>query len=90
MAMVFYLILSESMTAFSHFKLISSQSNVSLIRGQLEEKNNSFIIEFENNLALERRLKSSKLINYLMKLEGLVLEMTEVEKSILECHLITE
>ncbi len=73
-AMIFYLILNEILTLYSHNNLISGEVK-NCIRGKFNEQKELIIIEFTINLEKATNIHSSKLIGHLLNLENLELEM---------------
>jgi signal transduction histidine kinase len=70
MSMILYLILSELMTSFAHERLIS-QSNLSLMSGEILEFSNQIIVKLEQDFEYEDKLAQSKLIQHLLLFEKL-------------------
>ncbi len=68
MSMIFYLILSELMTAFAHERLIT-QSNISAMCGEVLEFNNQIMMKLDHDFEYEDKLAQSKLIQHLLVFE---------------------
>lgn len=71
-AMVFYLILSEVLTLFSHRRLIAGQDHAPIL-AKISQYDDRVEIEFNEGLNLEERLNNSKLMSQLLDMEGLSL-----------------
>lgn len=65
--MIFYLIISEVMTYFSHHRLVVGRID-NLLKGKFIEKKNSLEIEFDSSFNIEKILETSRLIQYLVDL----------------------
>lgn len=73
LVMVFYLILSESLTSFSHHRLISGldqKLSFNLIETPFE-----FSLQFLPKLEIKERLLGMKLLNHLIELQNLKMEI---------------
>jgi hypothetical protein len=74
-SMIFYILLSETMTSFAHLKLImSDEEKNDVIEGHIVESNRSLKIEVNHGLDLASKLISSKLIQHLLDIENLKIE----------------
>lgn len=71
--MIFYLLLSEVMTAKAHHNLVVGESalNKNFISGRVIEKKDSLIIDLDDDLRLDKKLKEIKLIQHLVELESM-------------------
>lgn len=75
-SMMFYLILNEILTSFSHHKLVSgAQDNV--LKGRFSEHPTKIIIEMEKGFRFQKGLDESKLIQHLLDLLGISLQVEE-------------
>lgn len=77
-AMVFYLILSEVMTSFSHHKLLGGNESNS-VNGIVYEYDDRVEIEFSDNFDFASRINNSKLIWQLVEMEGLGLHVSSTK-----------
>lgn len=75
-SMMFYLILNEILTSFSHHKLVSgAQDNV--LKGHFHEHPTKIIIEMEKEFRFQKGLDESKLIQHLLDLLGISLQVED-------------
>lgn len=74
LSMMFYLILNEILTSFSHHKLISSDKT-NLLTGQFSESSSKVIIEMDKKFSFEKNINDSKLIQHLLDLVGMSLQV---------------
>jgi hypothetical protein len=65
LAMIFYLILGEVITAYSHYLLIAGDSSM-LIEGSLYESENEIRLKFAKDFELKKQITDSKLIKHLV------------------------
>ncbi|MCO4792176.1 MAG: hypothetical protein KC493_00585 [Bacteriovoracaceae bacterium] len=79
-SMIFYLIMNEVLTSFSHLNLISSEDSKGTKQGEFQESSDEVLITFKQDLQDLSNLKQSKLIKHL--LENQSLEMTILPKGI--------
>ena len=77
-SMIFYLILNEILTSFSHLNLISNNEGKGSAFGSYTETEDEIQISFEDDLQDVTALKNSKLIKHL--LENQTIEMTITKK----------
>lgn len=68
LSMIFYLIFSELMTAFSHHKLVANNDGP-VISGQVMEFSNQISIKLDNEFDFQNKIIQSKLITHLLKFE---------------------
>lgn len=78
LSMIFYLILSELMTAFAHERLISDAS-VSAMRGEVLELSNQIVMKLDYDFEYEEKLAQSKLIQHLLVFEKLEINFLSKE-----------
>ncbi len=75
-SMVFYLILSELLTSFSHHQLVAGKESGQIIIA-IAQYEDRVEIEFMDNLAISERINQSKLISQLVDIEGMSLYVDE-------------
>ncbi|MCP4912562.1 MAG: HAMP domain-containing histidine kinase [Oligoflexia bacterium] len=71
-SMIFYLLFSEVLTQFGHYRLIENTGN--LLKAKITELERKIEISFTKQIKVLDSIKSSKLIQYLLEREGLFLE----------------
>lgn len=77
-SMIFYLILSDLMTAFSHHRLIVDEENSeSIIKGKLIESAEKIEFSLVDKIQFSSNFKSSKLLNFLVSLERFSIEFED-------------
>lgn len=76
MAMIFYLIMNELITALSHFRLVTQQ-NIPTLKGQLCEEQDQIIFTLSEDFPFEEKIRQSKLIYHLLKFEKIELEFNQ-------------
>ena len=71
--MIFYLLLSEVMTAKAHHNLVVGDlaDNRKFISGRVIESEKTLVIDLDDNLRLNEKLKEIKLIQHLVELENM-------------------
>lgn len=75
-SMMFYLILNEILTSFSHHKLISNDEDT-VLRGTFYESPNKVVIEMEKDFNFQKSISESKLIQHLLDLVGMSLQVEQ-------------
>lgn len=78
LSMVFYLILTELMTAFAHERLIA-QSSVLAMSGEVLEFSNQIVMKLDYDFEYEEKLAQSKLIQHLLIFEKLEINFLQKE-----------
>lgn len=76
LSMMFYLILNEILTSFSHHKLVSRDEDNVLV-GSLSEGATKIIIEMEKDFNFYKSIEESKLIQHLLDLLGMSLQVEQ-------------
>ncbi len=76
LAMVFYLVLGEIITAFSHYLLVSHTDNKTL-NGEIIENKNYIEIKLYQDFEYKNQITDSKLIQHLVRYLGLDLTLDE-------------
>lgn len=74
MSMIFYLILGELLTNFSHQNLVELK-NSQKIEGQAQENSDHFVLLLPKNITLNDTFYSSKLITHLLESQKMTLEV---------------
>jgi len=85
MSMIFYLILSELMTAFAHDRLIN-QSHISAMCGEVLEFSNQIVIKLDHDFEYEDKLVQSKLVQHLLVFEKLEINFLRNEIRLIYKH----
>lgn len=75
-SMMFYLILNETLTSFSHHKLISNDDDT-VLRGTFYESPNKVVVEMEKDFDFQKSISESKLIQHLLDLVGMSLQVEQ-------------
>ncbi|MFT6069830.1 MAG: signal transduction histidine kinase [Bacteriovoracaceae bacterium] len=75
-SMMFYLILNEILTSFSHHKLVSGAED-NVLKGHFYEHPTKIIIEMEKGFRFQKALDESKLIQHLLDLLGISLQVED-------------
>lgn len=75
-SMMFYLILNEILTSFSHHKLVSREED-NVLKGSFNQYSNKVVIEMEKDFNFQKPIQSSKLIQHLIDLLGMSLLVEE-------------
>ncbi len=78
MSMILYLICSELMTAFAHYRLIT-QNHLSLLSGEVLEFSNQIVIRLDFDFEYEEKIAQSKLIQHLLIFEKLEINFMKQE-----------
>ena len=78
MSMIFYLLLSELMTAFAHERLIT-QTHLSVMTGEVLEFSNQIILKLDYDFEYEEKIAQSKLIQHLLVFEKLEINFLKKE-----------
>lgn len=76
LSMMFYLILNEILTSFSHHKLVSHDED-NYLKGSFSEGPNKVVVEMEKDFNFQRGIEESKLIQHLLDLLGMSLQVEE-------------
>jgi hypothetical protein len=72
--MIFYLLLGEVLTDFNHYQVVTGEKN-SVINATFSEHKDHVSLRFSHKLRLQTFLEESKLINYLVGVQGMNLEV---------------
>lgn len=72
--MIFYLLLGEVLTEFNHYQVVTGEKK-SIIDATFIEHKDNVSLRFSHKLRLKTFLEESKLINYLVAVQGLNLEV---------------
>ncbi|MBT3583537.1 MAG: hypothetical protein HN509_01415 [Halobacteriovoraceae bacterium] len=75
LSMVFYLVLNEILTAYSHRDLVAEKNSDKALRGYLEETEESIVLSLDHSSEIVSSVGDSKLIQHLVDLEGLNLKI---------------
>ncbi|TNE95606.1 MAG: hypothetical protein EP326_14705 [Deltaproteobacteria bacterium] len=75
-SMIFYLILNEILTSFSHLNLISNNEDKGVVFGSYQETSDEIKITFKENLQDISSLKNSRLIKHLLENQSLEITVT--------------
>lgn len=78
LSMIFYLILSELMTAFAHHRLLTMGGN-SILSGEILEFSNQIILKLEDGFEYEDKIAQSKLIQHLLIFEKIEINFLKQE-----------
>ena len=78
MSMIFYLLLSELMTAFAHERLIT-QTHLSVMTGEVLELTNQIVLKLDYDFEYEEKIAQSKLIQHLLVFEKLEINFLRKE-----------
>lgn len=76
LSMMFYLILNEILTSFSHHKLVVNDED-NYLKGNFSEGPNKVIVEMEKDFNFQKGIEESKLIQHLLDLLGMSLQVEE-------------
>ena len=74
--LIFYLILNEILTSFSHLNLISNNEDKGVVFGSYHETADEIKITFKENLQDISSLKNSRLIKHLRENQSLEITVT--------------
>lgn len=81
-SMIFYLILGELITAYSHHLLINSGSAEKMIKGRLWQEKSNIFFRIQTEFDFAEQIRGSKLIKHLLELEGYQLTIDDHQMSI--------
>lgn len=81
-SMIFYLILGELITSYSHHLLINDASKEKMIKGRLWQEKTNVFFRIQTDFDFSEQIKSSKLIKHLLELEGYQLSIDQKQMSI--------
>lgn len=74
-SMILYLVLGEVLTLFNHYRLVLGDQSLKVLRASYREEKDRVILTFDHDFELSSKITSSKLIQYLVDVQGLELEM---------------
>jgi len=74
-SMVLYLVLGEILTYFNHHRLVLGDESMKTLKTIYKEENDRVIFSFSGDLDLSDRFTSSKLVKYLVEVQGLEMEI---------------
>lgn len=81
-SMIFYLILGELITSYSHHLLIQTGKLDKTIKGRLWQEKSNVFFRIQTEFDFAEQIKSSKLIKHLLELEGYQLSIEDKQMSI--------
>ncbi len=74
-SMVLYLVLGEILTQFNHYRLVLGDESLKTLKATYKEEADRVAITFFSELDLSENFTSSKLVNYLVQVQGLEMEI---------------
>jgi len=84
LAMIYYIIFSESLTAFEHHRLLM-QNNQLQLHSIVQEESFTIFIKFNHQFDFNEKIKNSKLLNFLLMFEKLDLKLDQ-DQIVLSMH----
>lgn len=81
-SMIFYLILGELITSYSHYLLINTAVSEKMIKGRLWQEKNNIFFRIQTEFDFAEQIRNSKLIKHLLDLEGYQLAIEDHQMSI--------
>lgn len=74
-SMILYLVLGEVLTIFNHYRLVLGDQSLKVLKASYTEENDRIMLSFDHDFELTSKNFSSKLIQYLVDVQGLELEI---------------
>jgi len=76
-SMILYLLLGEVLTLFNHYRLVLGEQSLKILKASYKEEKDRVILTLNHDLELSSKVISSKLIQYLVEVQGLELEIDQ-------------
>ncbi len=74
-SMILYLVLGEVLTLFNHFRLVLGDQSLKVLKASYKEEKDRVILTFHHDIEISNKIVASKLIEYLVEVQGLELEI---------------
>jgi signal transduction histidine kinase len=74
-SMVLYLVLGEILTYFNHHRLVLGDESLKTLKTVYKEENDRVLFTFSSEIDLSEKFLSSKLVKYLVEVQGLEMEI---------------
>jgi len=74
-SMILYLVLGEVLTLFNHYRLVLGDQSLKVLKASYKEEKDRIVLTFNHDIELSQKVISSKLIQYLVDVQGLELEI---------------
>lgn len=87
-SMILYLVLGEVLTLFNHYRLVLGDQSLKVLKASYKEEKDRILLTFNHDIELSSKIISSKLIQYLVEVQGLELEIENNRISLSDWKLI--
>jgi len=74
-SMILYLVLGEILTLFNHHRLVLGNNELKTLKANYKEENEKITLTFLDAFELEDKILDSKLVQYLLEVQGLEMEI---------------
>ncbi len=74
-SMILYLVLGEVLTLFNHYRLVLGDQSLKVLKASYKEEKDRVLLTFDHDFELSSKISSSKLIQYLVEVQGLELDI---------------
>ena len=74
-SMILYLVLGEVLTLFNHFRLVLGDQSLKVLKASYKEEKDRVVLTFQHDIEISSKVSASKLIQYLVEVQGLDLEI---------------